>query len=113
MMLVTLAQAKLRLRIDSDDSDGDLELMIAGASRACVRYLKTGADVFLDSAGDPHLDSNGDALGVPEDVANAVLMLVGIWRRDPDGVDSEKWAQGYLPGPVTAILYPLRIPTLA
>lgn len=113
MMLVSLDQAKVRLRIDSDDGDADLELMIAGASQAVFRYLKGGTDLFTDSAGVIVEDSAGVASGVPDDVANAVLILVGIWRRDPDGVEAEKWQQGYLPPPVTALLYPLRDPTLA
>jgi hypothetical protein len=111
--LVSLDQAKLRLRIDNDAMDADLELMIAGASRAVIRYIESGYHDFLDSAGEVFEDSNGIAIDIPDDVKNAVLMLVGIWFRDPSGTDAASWERGYLPAPVTAVLYPLRDPSLA
>lgn len=113
MMLVSLAETKARLRIDTDAGDADLELMIEGASHAVLNYLKSGADYFLDTAGFVILDSAGDPLGVPPEVVNATLILVGYmsrWRdENPDG----EYEMGYLPKPVMALLYPLRYPALA
>lgn len=108
VMLVTLEEAKLRLRIDTDAADTDIELMIAGASAAVIRYLKTGATSFIGESGELI-----DGASVPSDVKNAALLLVGIWLRDPDGTEMKDWDQGYLPRPVTAILYPLRDPACA
>lgn len=113
MMLVSVDKAKSRLRIDEPDGDADLELMIAGASQAVFRYLKKGVALFTNADGSLELDDDGVVKGVPADVVNATLLLVGIWFRDPDGTESEKWEQGYLPRPVTALLYPLRDPALA
>lgn len=98
MMLVTVAQAKARLKLDVADNDPDLELMIEGASAAVLNYLKK-PDGYEDA--------------VPPEVQNATLVLVGIMRRDPDGVESKDWEHGYLPRAVTAFLYPLRKPTVA
>ena len=113
-MLVSLDEVKLRLKIDTDAGDPDLELMIRGASSSVMRYLKpAGCAEFCDSSGEVIEDSAGVAAAVPDDVKNATLMLIGIWRRDPDGVEGKDWEQGYLPRPVTALLYPLRDPSLA
>ena len=40
-------------------------------------------------------------------------MLVGHFYKEPDGNTEDAFEQGYLPKPVTALLYPLRDPTLA
>ena len=99
MNLVTLDEAKARLRIDGTAMDADIELAVAGASAAVLRYLKR----------EPYTD--GDA--VPADVKNAVMLLAGTFVRDPDGAEAQQWQQGYLPNAVTALLYPLRDPTAA
>lgn len=114
IMLVSLAQTKRRLQIDADitEVDEDLTLLIKGASRAVLNYLKK-PDAYQDSNGDVVFDSNGDPVGVPEEVQLATLTLIGIMYRDPDGVEMEKWQHGYLPFPVTSFLYPLRDPTIA
>jgi hypothetical protein len=39
-------------------------------------------------------------------------MMVGILARDRDGVEAKDWDHGYLPRPVTSLLYPLRDPAL-
>lgn len=106
VMLVELEQAKVRLRFPEQDfEDDDIELAIHGASAAVLTYLKVPHDNYDDSS--------GNTVDVPYVVINAVIMLVGIWKRDPSGVEMEKWQQGYLPAPVTALLYPLRDPSLA
>lgn len=111
--LVSVAQAKARLLFDHDYDDADFELMIAGASAAVLTYLKLERDAYADSSGNIPEDSNGDPIGVPEEVQNATLILVGIMKRDPSGAQMKDWEYGYLPMPVTALLYPLRTLTLA
>jgi hypothetical protein len=107
VMLVELEQVKARLRFDHDEEDEDIELAIQGASAAVLNYLKVLHTVYDDSFGVVVLAS------VPYEVQTAVMHLVGIWKRDPSGVEMEKWQQGYLPAPITAILYPLRDPALS
>lgn len=114
MMLVTLQQARDQLRIDDISADdADLTLKIEAASRAVVRYLKSAADSFLDTAGDPFLDSAGDVLYVPADVKLAVLVLTGYLYKNRDSDEEEAFDRGYLPKPVTGLLYDLRLPSLA
>lgn len=124
IQFVTLAEASLHLRRDTVDDNADLTLKIQAASAAVKNYLKSASpwepeidtfgDVVLDSQGDPVLveDSAGDPVPRPE-VKQAVLYLLGIFYRDRDGQEMEKWQHGFLPFPVTSILYPLRTPTLA
>lgn len=123
-MLVTLEEASDHLRRDTTDDDNDLTLKIQAASRAITNYLKssspyqpevdTAGDPIIDSAGDIvyAVDSSGDKIPLPE-VRLAVLYLVGIYYRDRDGEEMDKWELGYLPKPVTALLYPLRDPAYA
>ena len=65
-------------------------------------------DFFLDSAGDVIVDSNDEPVGIPYEVQCAVLILVGYLYRNRDTNDG--FDPGYLPAPVTALLYPLRDP---
>lgn len=112
MMLVTLAQAKEHVEIIGTSQDGKLNGYIRAASRAVMRYIGNDQD-WIDSYGEPAVDSAGDAVDVPDDVQLATLLLVGIFFKDRDGTDSEKWQHGFLPTPVLSLLYPLRTPTLA
>lgn len=105
VMLVDLDQTKERLRFDHDLEDDTLTLLIEGASGAVMNYLNL-AHTFYD-------DSFGSPADVPAEVQNAVLLLTGILSRDRSGVEMKDWEQGYLPRPVTALLYPLRDPALA
>jgi hypothetical protein len=104
-MLVSLAVAKARLKYDGADEDDDLELAIMGASEAVLTYLNLTEEEY-------EVASDGVAEEVPAVIVNAVLALVGIWKRDPSGVKMTDWEMGYLPAPVTAILYPLRDPAV-
>lgn len=113
MMLVSLAQAKARLRFDTDFEDVDLTLIISGASLAAVKYIGAAADTFLTSSGEPHEDSNGDPIGVPEDVQNATLYLVGWLSKNRDEDPNGELEFGRLPRPVTMMLYPYRTPVIA
>lgn len=99
MMLVTVAQAKARLKLDVGDNDPNFTLMIEGASAAVLNYLKKPEGYAQDA--------------IPPEVKNATLVLVGMMARDPDGTESKDWPQGYLPWAVTALIYPLRKPTVA
>lgn len=112
-MLVSLEQTKQMLRVDTDDDDLLLTLLISSASRSVVRYLKGQAGALLSIDSPPDSPPNDIATDVPEDVAVATIILVGHLYRNPDNDTEAAFEQGYLPKPVTAILYPLRDPALA
>jgi len=125
MMLVTLQQAKDNLLIDFNTYDTDITLKISSASGMVLNYLKSRRNLYVllvDDDGVPLLDSQGgviyelDSQGariIRDEVKHAVLILVGMFFRDRDGVEAKDWAPGFLPAPVTAILYPLRDPAIA
>lgn len=113
MMLVTLEQGKEHLRVDFDDEDNDITLKIHAASGAVLNYLKSGADIFLDSNGDLEYDSSDEPVGVPFEVKAATLLMLGFFYKDRDENSEGAYEQGYLPKPVTALLYPLRDPAFA
>ena len=105
-MLVDLDTCKAALNIDIEAHDENLEnLLIPAASGAVLNYLKLDHE-FYD-------DTSGNVVGVPDEVRNATVMLVGIMLRDPDGKDTSIWPDGYLPMPVKNLLYMLRDPSLA
>lgn len=106
MKLVTVEQAANHVRTDNDDPM--LALYVEAASAAVLAYLKTGAEMFLDTAGFVPLDSNGDPVGVPYDVQAAVLLQTGYLYRQRD--TSEDYANGYLPPVVVSLLYMHRDP---
>lgn len=112
VMLVSLTQAREHLRVDSTDEDNDLTLKIHAASGAVLNYIRNGADVFTDSAGDPILDSNDSPIGIPFEIQAATLLMLGYLYRDRDGDPDKAYEMGYLPRPVTALLYPYRVPSL-
>jgi hypothetical protein len=116
MKLVTLTEAKYQLMMDHDQDDPYIELLIQGASAAVVEYLKSGA-TFLNSSGEVPVDSSGDPEGVPFQVKAATLILIAEWYKnreaEQDGAVDAQFGYGYLPRPVTALLYPLRDPALA
>lgn len=114
MMLVSLEAAKDHLRVDNDDEDSDLTLKIAGASAAVLRYLKSdGIADFADSSGELMLDSSGVAEGVPFEVQAATLLMLGYLYKDRDNDAGHEYETGYLPRPVTALLYGRRDPACA
>ncbi|HBO3547945.1 TPA: phage gp6-like head-tail connector protein [Pseudomonas aeruginosa] len=124
MMYVTLEQAKSQIEIDHDASDSLIMGYILSASASVKAYLKSASPyaVELDSNDDPVLDSNGDVVYVRDSngkkevnmiVQQAVLLLVAIYFKDRDENADSIFEQGYLPKPVTALLYPLRDPALA
>lgn len=112
--LVTLEQAKSMLRVPYTREDDLIILLIRGASRMVLNYLRLDESAYLNSDGT--MDISSATLGyeeVPEEVQSAVLYLVGVLSRDRDGAESEKWQAGYLPAPVVSMLYPLRDPASA
>lgn len=113
MMLVSLQQVKDHLNIYIADEDNKITLLIQGASNMIVRYLKEYALTFLESSGQPFLDSNGNAPDVPGDVKTATLLLTGILYENPDGDEAKAFSLGNLPASVTAQIYSLRYPSIA
>jgi hypothetical protein len=109
MMLVTLQQAREHLRVDTTDGDNDILLKVKAASRAVVTYLKSPS--FAESSGEIPEDSAGIAIDVPEDVQIATLMLIGYFDRQRDEDGGHEYELGFLPRPVSALLYPYRVPT--
>jgi hypothetical protein len=109
--LVSLQHVKSSLKIESSDWDSLLDsIYIPAASRAVINYLKSAADTLLD------LDSGGNIpadFEVPEEIRMATIILVGYWFRNTDSDPDKEFEQGFLPRPVTALLYPLRDPALA
>lgn len=117
--LVSLPRVKQALRIgewDAGDSpaapfedDDLLEAYILAASTAVIRYLKAQAPEVIPGLA----DSPPTADGCPETVEMAVIYLVGHFYREPDGNTDDAFDRGYLPKPVTALLYSYRDPALA
>jgi hypothetical protein len=105
---VTLEQAKAHLRVVDSEDDSDIADKLLSAQAAVLNYLKLSS---LDSlkAGSP---ANFPA-GVDGAVSAATLLLVGYLYRNRDTDVDREWEAGFLPRPVTALLYPLRDPTLA
>jgi uncharacterized phage protein (predicted DNA packaging) len=101
--LVSIDEVKQMLRIDHADDDATLEMYIAAASLSIVAYLKDPTLLSVDSPPE-ELDAR---------VKSAVIMLVGYWYKSPDGNPDGAFERGYLPMPITAMLYPMRDPTLA
>lgn len=124
MMYVTLARAKQHLNMDHDEDDNLIEVYVQAASGAVKNYLKSASpyEVERDSNDDPILDSSGDPVYVVDSAGDklvsypvqaAVLLMVGFLYKDRDENPDSAFDRGYLPMPVTALLYPLRDPALA
>lgn len=123
MMYVTLDRAKRHLNMDHDQDDVLIEAYIGAASGAVKNYLKSASpyEVERDSNDDPILDSSGlpmyivDSSGdkqVKYEVQAATLLQIGFLYKDRDENADGAYDMGYLPRPVTALLYPLRDPAL-
>lgn len=114
MKFITLEQASVYIRRDEGaDDDADLEAMIETASALVRNYLKSAADEFLDSDGEVELDSDQQPVGIPPEVVGATKWLTAWLYRNRDGDAEDAFEPGFLPAPVTAMLYPLRAPALA
>jgi hypothetical protein len=112
MMLVTYDQALVHLRADGEDERDDIILKIHAASGVVLNYLKSGAK-FLDEAGQVKTDADGNPQGIPYEVQAATLLMLGYLYKDRDENANGAFEQGFLPKPVTALLYPLRDPAFA
>jgi len=117
MMLVDLAAARSWVRLDSTDDDAILQAVVSSASDMIVNYLGDDALerlLLVDSNGEIPEDSNGViAVDVPGAVLGAARYLVAWLYRNRDADPDKAFEPGYLPAPVTAMLYPLRDPSLA
>lgn len=124
MMYVTLERGKQHLNMDHDLDDVLITAYIGAASGAVKNYLKSASayEVERDSNDDPILDSSGDPVYVVDssdekivkyEAQAAVLLMLGFLYKDRDENPDSAFAQGYLPKPVTALLYALRDPALA
>lgn len=117
-MLVSLAATKERLRYDTDAEDVDLTFLIEACTQMVLNYLKVDESYFAgseyDTDGQWPTDSDGVLIGASNfpEVQTATMYLVAVIKRDPSGVESDKWEHGYLPLPVRAMLYPLRDPAM-
>lgn len=105
--LVSLSETKKGLRIDGNDMDDTLNLQIEAASEAVIEYLKDAAATFIDEQG------KVVTADIPARAKWATIALVGYWVRSPDEDPDGEFDRGFLPAPVTALLYPLRTPSLA
>lgn len=102
--LVTLKQACDYCRIDASEVD-DIELMIDAASNAVLNYVGSSSESWFDS--------NGDVVEIPAAAKQSTLFLIAWFNRNRDQDAEGSFQAGYLPAPVTAMLYPLRDPALA
>lgn len=103
MSLLTTAYAVFQARIDDDEAlaaAADIAQKVATANALVLRYLK-----LEDESGIAARD-------LPIVIDAAATMFAYLWRlRDED--EKGEFEPGFLPRPVTALLYPLRDPTLA
>ncbi|MCY1299803.1 Phage gp6-like head-tail connector protein [compost metagenome] len=124
MMYVSLERAKAHLAMDHDEDDPLITIYVQAASGAVKNYLKSASayEVERDSNDDPVRDSNGDVTYVRDSsgdkivaaaVQQAVLLLVGFFYKDRDENPDSAFEAGYLPKPVTSLLYGLRDPAVA
>ena len=121
MRYVTLQRAKQHLNMDHDQDDVLIEAYIGAASEAVKNYLKSASpyEVERDSNDDPIVDSSGGPIYVVDSsgdkqvkyaVQAATLLQLGFLYKDRDENADRAYEIGYLPRPVTALLYPLRDP---
>ncbi len=127
MRLITLAQAKAHVRVDHDVEDTQIEEFIEAASAAVVNYLKSGADVFLNTLGFPEEVYNDasppeviDYVIPPEVKAATKILVAELFKNREAKQDGEiggalgiPHGYGYLPRAVVMLLFPLRDPALA
>lgn len=116
MLYISLEDAKTHCRVDHTGDDALIVGYIEGASSMVKNYLGSVSpyEPERDAIDTPIYDSNGtttDDTSIDDiryEVKSAVMILVQMMY------DQEySFTPGYLPDPVQAILYPLRIPALA
>lgn len=98
MPFATLAETKAAIVVDFNDDDALIEVMLAAATDAIATYLKIDPEAL-----DP----------VPPVVKVATMIMTGYLYKNRDGNPDNAFPPGYLPVPVTSLLYPLRDPSVA
>lgn len=98
--LVTLDEVKAHLRIDDDDFNGALQLLIGAASELVLDFMQAAPGQFVD------------VQTVPRQVKVAVMVLVGIYSRNPDDLGAGAFEDGRLPPVIRASLRGLRRPVV-
>lgn len=98
--LCSVEDVKKVFRISTNDDNEMIQLLIHAASASVVAHLKGRAAEVLGT---------GD---VPYPIQMATIILVGYWYRNPDRDPDQEYERGYLPRPVSSILYPFRDPAL-
>jgi hypothetical protein len=127
MRLISLEYAKHHLYVDHDEDDSYIGSLIDAASNAVLDYLKGNpvgqpmrdeqGRIMVDSSGDTiyQYDSSGLVISAP--IRQATALLVGEFYKNREaeqqGDINNQYGYGYLPRPVTALLYPYRTPSLA
>ncbi|UBX28474.1 head-tail connector protein [Arsenophonus apicola] len=104
--IVTLAEVKSHLRIDHDVLDADLQNKIASSSAAILDFI----DYWVQK-------NDNDEVKIKDSqdfnrVKSAVLILIGILYRDPDGADKGLYPKGELPYPVVSLINSLHKPVI-
>lgn len=115
--LVTIAEANDHLRLDlegdgnspesfeDDDRTPEVERKIDEATDAVLTYIKSTVD---------RLETPWTADTVPPAIRAAILMTLSwLWEHRGDDETEVAPADGYLPKPVTSLLYRYRDPVLA
>lgn len=105
---VTLQQVKDHLRVDTDAEDSDIGLKLLSAQSAVLAYLKVATLDALKVGSPAEYPA-----GAEGSITAATLLMVGYFYRDRDNDENHEWEQGYLPRPVTALLYGFRDPACA
>lgn len=104
---VSVDRAKAHLRADDDDSDA-IQSMLDAAYGVVLNYLKVSDVTDLATGSPPVLEDR-----VYNAVSAAILLQLGYLYRNRDSDPDGEFDRGYLPKPVTALLYPLRDPSCA
>ena len=105
---VTLQQVKDDLRVDTDAEDTDIGLKLVAAQSAILNYLKVESLDALAVGSPPVIPERVDGA-----ISAATRILTAYFYRERDSDENHEWEQGYLPRPVTALLYQLRDPACA
>lgn len=104
--IVTVAEVKAHLRIDHAELDSVLQDDINAATEAVLDFV----DYWVQKNGN-------DEKKIKESsgfwrVKSAVIILVGIKYRDPDGTDKGLYTRGDLPFSVTSLINSLHKPVI-
>lgn len=126
MRLISLEYAKHHLYADHDEDDSYIGSLIDAASNAVLDYLKGNpvgqpmrdeqGRIMVDSSGDTIYQYDSSGLVVSAPIRQATALLVGEFYKNREaeqqGDINNQYGYGYLPRPVTALLYPYRTPSL-